>query len=435
MQLSTYLKAFPLGTPHEDRFLLYSTLRSSTALVSGQTLRALAQGDLPESEAGTLRQLGMVTDDGIREREEMRSLLARANAGHSRFKTIAVLNLDCNLDCGYCYEGEFRGNSYMSEATALQLVEFLIRNQMATGKDVTVSFYGGEPLLSEDLITLISRPLLQAARRHGVRYDCTLVTNGTLLDREMAKRLLPFGLKMAKFTLDGPREIHDRQRPFASGSGSFDAIVDNILAVWDLVPIFLGSNFYRENYRQFPRLLDDLIERGVTPEKLDKVQFVPVMPKAGCAEKGSGCSCAGEPWLTEALPYLQQEIVARGFATNKLKVSACMVEVTDNVVVGVDGALYKCPAFMGWKELKVGTLADGLADYADSHGIGNWQNEACLGCAYLPICFGGCRFSNLLQDKAVGDLDCRKQFLDDTLERYVRLQVPQLREQQGPSYG
>jgi uncharacterized protein len=417
MRLSRYLRVYP--TENYDRFLLFSTLRASSVLVSGATLRAAQNGSLGEAEGKTLKRLGMLVEDPAKEREQMRSLIERINNESRVFKAMVVLNLDCNLDCGYCYEGEFRGNRYMSEETARLLVDMLIRDRISAGIDLSLTFYGGEPLLSEDLIRSISLPLLEAAKLHKVRYSFGLVTNGTLLDRQTAQRLIALGLTGAKFTLDGPREIHDRQRPYASGSGSFDTIVENLGNIWDIVPIQLGGNFYQENYREFPHLLDHLIECGITPEKIKQVLFSPVTPKAGCSENGAGCSCSNEPWLIEALPFLREEIQSRGFATSKIKPSACIVELTDNIVVNVDGTLYKCPAFMGWDGYSIGTLAEGVSDYSESHCIGNWQTEECLDCSYLPLCFGGCRFLNLLQDKGIGEVDCKRDFLDATLESMI----------------
>ena len=72
----------------------------------------------------------------------------------------------------------------------------------------------------------------------------------------------------------------------------------------------------------------------------------------------------------------------------------------------------------------MGTLADGISDYKDSHGIGNWQNEECLDCPYIPLCFGGCRFLNLLNDRPIATLDCRREFFDATLESFILTNLP-----------
>jgi uncharacterized protein len=418
MYLSRYLKVYP-AKDRPDHFMLYSTIRGSVALVSAEALRDAQADSEPGSEAQTLLRLGMLVADPQAEREQMRSTLERADGRSRIFRTMVVLNLDCNLNCGYCYEEDFRGEHYMSEATGQLLVETLVRDRISQGMDVRLSFYGGEPLLSQELIRKISEPLQEAARKHGVSFSFDLVTNGTLLNRETAQKLLPLGLKGAKVTLDGPREVHNGQRPYASGAGSFDAILDNISAVWDLVPIILGGNFREQNYRDFPRLLDHMISCGITPEKIAMVQFTPVTPKAGCAEYGSGCTSSDEPWLIEALIYLREAILARGFTTTRLGVSACVVNFGNNMVVNCEGVLFKCPAFMGQPDLSIGSLGQGLTDYRESHSVGNWQIDSCLDCPYLPLCFGGCRFLSLLRGKSMAEVDCRRVFLDATLEKFI----------------
>jgi len=418
MHLSRYLKVFP-SQDHPGQFMLYSTIRGSLVQVSGATLQAAHNGMLSGPEGEALARLGMMVAAPESEREQMRGVIERANGRSRSFRAIVVLNLDCNLNCSYCYEEDFRGNHYLSEETAAILVETLVRERISQGMDVFLSFYGGEPLLSRDLIQRISEPLLKAARQHGVSYSFSLVTNGTLLNRETAEKLLPLGLKGAKFTLDGPRETHDKERPYASGAGSFDTIMENISAVWDIVPLQLGGNFRQENYRSFPRLLDDLLSRGITGEKLTQVHFTPVTPKAGCSEYGSECAFSDEPWLMKAMLLLREEILGKGFTAPKIGVSACVIEFQNNVVVNWDGSLYKCPAFMGWKELSIGSLAQGVTDYSDSHHLGNWKNDDCLDCPYLPLCFGGCRFLTLLNGKPLSELDCRRAFLDASLEKLL----------------
>ena len=156
----------------------------------------------------------------------------------------------------------------MSPETADLLVEMIEREHIAKGRKVSLDFYGGEPLLSVDLIRSISTRLRKSCEEKGLPFEFSLVTNGTLLTRPLALELAGLGMRAVKITLDGPREVHDLSRPFASGKGSFDIIVKNILEVMDVTKVQIGGNFTRENYREFPRLLDYLIEVGITPDKL-----------------------------------------------------------------------------------------------------------------------------------------------------------------------
>lgn len=421
MQLSTYLKIYPC--PDQPGMnLVYSTVRSSVVLLSDNLLEAARSSLLPDEERETLTRLGILIPDRAAEREQMRTIfdIPRSN---TPFSAIVVLNLDCNLACPYCYEDMFRGKHYMSPETAGLLVETICRDRITQGQPVRLTFYGGEPLLSLDLIRAISRPLRETAREQGVPFSFSLVTNGTLLNRACAEELVALGLSGAKITIDGPAELHNQSRPYVSGRGSFEAIMHNVRDIYDIVPLQLGGNYTRDNYREFPHMLDNLLARGIDPVRVGTVLFTPVVPKAG--ERGvtdfnTGCACSYEPWLLEAGIYLRDETLKRGFPVLKPKLSACMVELENDLVISYDGSFYKCPAFMAYPELRIGSLMEGVGDYRESHNMDLWKTDECLECAYLPLCFGGCRQMTLLRTGEINGVDCRRKYYDTVLEKMIR---------------
>jgi uncharacterized protein len=120
---------------------------------------------------------------------------------------------------------------------------------------------------------------------------------------------------------------------------------------------------------------------------------------------------------------LREEILKRGFNTPRITPSFCMIESPDDIVVNYDGTLYKCPGFIGWKGLEVGDLKTGIKDYRKSHNLDLWKNKECISCEYLPLCFGGCRYMKLLRDGNIDDIDCRKPYLDATLETFIKQDV------------
>jgi len=425
MDVSRYIRIYP-DAADPDSVLLYSTLRGTVLQISRIVADALLDGTLAGEELETMTRLGVVVPDARAEQRQVAGYFEWANANARRFTALVTLNLDCNLACPYCYEGHFRGNSYMNEATADQLVETVLNGPIKDGREVLLDFYGGEALLSIPLIRRIAGPLREAADRAGTLFSFNLVSNGTLLTRPVVEELLLLGLAGAKITIDGPPDIHNRQRPFVSGRGSFDVILKNLGAICGLIKVQLGGNFTRDNYRRFPELLDLLAGAGITPDKLYMVNFAPVTPSAGEAGLGDfamGCACTSEAWLIEASLYLREEILRRGWNTPKPKLAGCMVEFENDLIVAWDGSLYKCPAFMGWPELKVGTLLDGITDYRESHNLDVWKNEECLECPYLPLCFGGCRFLQRLRSGAIDGVDCRKVYFDKALERIVRQDI------------
>jgi uncharacterized protein len=421
MQLSTYLKIYPC--PDQPGMnMVYSTARSSVVLLPDDLLEAARGGTLPDEEREILTRIGILTPDRAAEQERMRTIfdIPRDNVP---FNAVVVLNLDCNLACPYCYEAAFRGKRYMSAETAELLVETIQRDRIAQGQPVRLTFYGGEPLLSLDLIRAISLPLRAAAQKQGVAFSFSLVTNGTLLNRACAEELVALGLTGAKITLDGPAELHDRSRPFVSGLGSYEAIMRNVLEVYDIVPLQLGGNYTQDNYREFPRMLDDLLARGIDPARVGTMLFAPVVPKAGervLTDFNTGCTCSYEPWLMEAGVWLREETLKRGFPAPKPKLAACMVELENDLVINYEGSLYKCPAFMAYPDLRIGSLTEGITDFHESHNMALWKTEECLACAYLPLCFGGCRQLTLLRTGEINEVDCRRAYYDTVLERVVR---------------
>ena len=423
MPLSRYLKIWPCRQI-EDYFILYSTKKGSLIRISSALLTAAHNGILPDRVRETLTRLEIWCDDADEERNRIRDVLAVSERKKSRFHAQLVLNLDCNLACPYCYEEPFRHKQYMSDEIAEQAVRFLSA-RLADGLDLEVDFYGGEPLLSVPLLKRIAGQLGETTARYGRRFSFFLFTNGTLLSRKLVEELVPLGLTGALITIDGPREIHDHQRPFVSGKGSFDRIVANARDVCDLISIDLGGNFSCETYHKLPEMLDYLLSVGITPERISNVQFSPITEKSGISRDGfASCVASDDDCMKEAIPFLRREIRQRGFKQQKPKIGACVVEFSNVLVINHDGTLYKCPAFMGWPELSVGSLADGIIDYRDSHKLLYWQNDECLDCAYLPLCFGGCRLNPLLKNGSINELDCRREFFDATLEQLVRQNLP-----------
>jgi uncharacterized protein len=422
MGLSPYLKIYP----HPDkpgRVLLVATRRCAMLELSAAKWDLLRSGgEVPQRERETLLRLGVLVPNREAEKRELLDTFGRINRDSRHLAVLVTLTLECNLACPYCFEDPFRGRFVMNDATADLLLQRM-NERMATGIDITMDFYGGEALLALPLLKRIASALTASATEQGVAFAFNIFTNGTLLTQTVVEELLPLGLAAVRITLDGPADVHDRQRPYVSGKGSFATILDNIRRVHQLVPIDLGGNYSRDNYRRFPELLDKLIEAGIDPARFKAVGFSPVMPKSDGSlspDFGSACACGDEPWMAEANVFLRGEAIRRGFPTPKLKASACMIEFENDLVVNYDGGIYKCPVFMGEESLRVGSLADGVGDYRDSHNLDVWKNEECLECAYLPLCFGGCRFLRRLKTGAIDGVDCRRAMLDATLETVVR---------------
>jgi uncharacterized protein len=460
MILSRYCKIYP-HREDPDSLILFSTKTASIITVPESMIEEIEKGNISEEEKETLLKLGFLVNDADEESEEMLVFMDELNVLNKKFSAILVMNLDCNLACRYCFEGSRKGRFYMTQETADLFIDFVknkylhVYNTLPSNptikgwehtpaplsrgdfssplmgndrgerrllEDIKITFYGGEPLLSTELIIYLSERLKSLAEDKNIKYSASLITNGTLLTRNVVEKLKPLGLKIASITLDGPKEVHDQFRPFKPGKGTFDAIVRNINEVCDIIDVQLGGNFTQENYREFPFLLDYLMDNGLTPDKIPYVKFDPVFKESkGIAPPDfhEGCGSINEPWLFDAGIFLREEILKRGYCTQKIMPSPCMMELKDNLVVNYEGSFYKCPGLIGRERFMVGDLNTGIEEYRMSHNLDNWRNEECLNCSYLPLCFGGCRYMKLVQDGDINGVACKRLYFDETLKAFI----------------
>ena len=272
MKLSPYCKIYP-SREDPDYCILFLTKNAAKVQVPASLISDIENQQLSEEEQTSLRELGFLVDDIEGERSEMLAHMEELNALNKSFYAKVIMNLDCNLACKYCFEGTRKGKLYMTRDTADLLVGFIEKNLAPDREEINVTFYGGEPLLSSGLIRHISERLNTVAASNGLKYGFMLITNGTLLTPKIVNKLKPLGLRGASVTLDGPADVHDIFRPFASGSGSFDAIFGNLRDVCGMTSIQVGGNYTQDNYMEFPRLLDYFIDNNLTPDRLSDVRL------------------------------------------------------------------------------------------------------------------------------------------------------------------
>lgn len=133
----------------------------------------------------------------------------------------------CNFRCTYCYEDFLLGK--MSSSTQEGL-ERLIANRAADTDRMTISWFGGEPLLALDVVHRISSFAKEYFPAPKL-FASGMTTNGYRLDLDTFTGLLDSGVTQFQISLDGPRDVHDRTRVRADGKGTFDRIWNNLRAI------------------------------------------------------------------------------------------------------------------------------------------------------------------------------------------------------------
>jgi radical SAM protein with 4Fe4S-binding SPASM domain len=103
---------------------------------------------------------------------------------------------------------------------------------------------GGEPFLRADFMALLER--LRDEEEIG---SFAILTNGTMITRQIARELRSLKPGFIQLSIDGSRETHDRIR----GAGSYDQAVASLgLLVREGIPAHISFTAHRANFREFP---------------------------------------------------------------------------------------------------------------------------------------------------------------------------------------
>ncbi len=142
----------------------------------------------------------------------------------------------CNLACQYCFNsrGTFGGPAALMTASAATEVLAFISKEARAGlyPTIKVDLFGGEPLLAPEATRILARGL-QDLNHEGLatQIHILLFTNGTIYHKEIFDILAERSdLCTVMVSIDGERETHDKNRPFASdGRGSsYDLVLGNL---------------------------------------------------------------------------------------------------------------------------------------------------------------------------------------------------------------
>lgn len=130
---------------------------------------------------------------------------------------IAVLTSRCNHACAYCQAGSPAAGAAgadMSLDTARRVVEFAFSSP---APELTLEFQGGEPMLNWEALELMVRFGREFSRTAGRPLRLALVTNLSLMDEARLAFLMENKVSLCT-SLDGPADLHDKNRPWSGGS-------------------------------------------------------------------------------------------------------------------------------------------------------------------------------------------------------------------------
>jgi len=438
VKLSKYT-IFITDFPAAGKHLAYNTFTRASAVTGRKLKDIIDQLDqpIPQNAVASVKKLhkmGILVDVHINEAERVREWYEGIRQNRLLQRFVVLTTYQCNFACTYCIEanGVVHQPIELDEERAEKTANWIINRIRKTGAErVQMTFYGGEPLLNPDAIFYIAGKLHEYAEKNGIIYEFNISTNGSRVTPELVEKLKTLGLVSMKITLDGDKEAHDEKRPFRSGQGSFDTIIENIEKVADKVTIGTGGNLDEWNVESVPRLFDVLEERGLK-EKV-RIDFSPIQPALENAKTSPAIQeCArakaqSQAGIIEKIIDLKGEALRRGFKTQiEPNYNICGMDM-DGCLLVIDpmGCIYTCPAFVGREGFEVGAIEEENLT-CDENLKPRKMPQECLNCKFFPICGGGCRYGAHLEYG-----DCRRILCDkDYFEKLTSKAIKHLVEQQ-----
>lgn len=299
---------------------------------------------------------------------------------------------ECNLRCAHCYhlDGQIHENELSTEEIKRVLEELL-----AFGVEI-VTFSGGEPLLRKDFLEIVGH-----AGSIGFK-SVTIATNGTLIDRGIA-RLLKLENLNVQVSIDGDlAEIHDSIRGV---KGAFDQAIKGIkLLQEEGINVSVCTTVNKLNVDRISNIMQLMQNIGV---KNYRVQGVMPMGRGKTNIEELRLSPGRMKELVEYLESKNIPVSSYNFTLKPpptvpvdYQESGTCSAATASCSITSEGKVIPCTHFWG---LNGESLRDHTFQWVwENSMVLNYFRDIllndikglCRNCKWLSLCHGGCKAEN-----------------------------------------
>ena len=412
---SRYNISVPL---RNGRALVYNSLSGAFALWESherETFDKIAAGEQGEHDDKVLEDLakgGYIVSETIDELEYLRHDYNMKRFDRGQITLTIAPTMACNFGCDYCFQGQDKPNDTMRPDVQDAIVA-MVRNNIPSMRSLGVAWYGGEPLMRFKVIEEMSDRLIEVAKLRGIKYSAMIVTNGFLLNAEVARSLYQRKVTIVQVTLDGTPEHHDARRHLLNKRGTFERLVENLKDAATAVPNMMFSirvNIDERNHKDIHRLIDLLVEAGLGNRRNVKMYFAPVEAMT------EGCHAVEGHTMTKAVyGKLEADLIRHGYEVGLCQLpyppkyhGTCAAVKPGGFVILPNGDVHKCWDTVSWPDKRVGDMFH-LEELSKSSMVMRWlkwtpfDNETCKNCKLLPNCAGACAYKFVHSSETRGE--------------------------------
>lgn len=386
----------------DGEVILYNSYTGAIATFAkeDEVLHALRREGIKGELSDNLQELfesGFLVSSSVN--EDTRAQFLHQSLHRTDLMHLVVMPTEaCNFRCSYCYQTFPRG--MMNQQTREAMKQW-IEQKGRLLQNLTISWFGGEPLLAFPVIEELSQAFLQSADRFGFDYSAEMATNGYGLTRERFQSLLRWNVHRYMITLDGLEDMHDSRRFLTGGGKTFQQIIRNLKEIQTIdadFEIYIRVNFDEDNLGEVPKFLAYLGDLFAGDARFQT--FCRPVGRWGGEKDGDLPICDHRTAEVKIWEFTELGL-SKGLNMSSMVESllmptgsVCYAAKPHSFVIGSDGSLYKCTCSFEEEFNHIGRLLpDGSLDI-DYDKLALWvtsgeeKDEVCKSCFYRPACQG-----------------------------------------------
>lgn len=318
----------------------------------------------------------------------------------------------CNLNCRYCYAhgGDYDCESQVLTPESAKKYLRALFSERYISVDV-VMLFGGEPTIAPDTIRTICEFFEQYSSLGLIEKMpiFTMVTNGTLIDEELAQTLKKYDVRVT-VSVDGPPEINDKLRVDKAGKGTFAKAERGIRLLQEVGnPPQMIEATYTTLHKKMGYSKEDICHYLQEHFEIDGRNILIENCSLNGVDDSLACNSDGQQNEREGQDILRTQNLHRALLRENFCDLSCGAG-TYLIALFPDGEIYPCHHFVGHSEFRIAKFNGKTFDFTHyptarqnltpAHKL---QNPACDYCWLKAIC-RVCSAYILLSDK-FGALD------------------------------
>jgi len=333
--------------------------------------------------------------------------------------------LECNYKCWYCCVEEQKTiyKKCRMDDFVIEKVKKHIKYMIEVEKinELSIDWFGGEPLMYfYEVVEPISLYAYELCNKNNISFNNHVTTNAFYINSEMINGFNNINLNSYQIPIDGDERKHNKVKNNNS-IGDYMKIIKTINDICENVKdarITMRINYDKQTLKTITNVIKDIkIEnRSRIFVDFQRVWQIDLTRN----ELGNNILL-----LNTKKRFEEAGFKVTYFAYRRRDYKCCYADSFYHRVINYDGKVFKCAARDYDEELCIATINED-GSMAFNYNIiskmfdgSTFENETCLNCKKLPLCFGPC--VQKYYETKIGKLTfkCLHDFSEISLKEYV----------------